>query len=191
MSFEARDLNGTSEMFYLEELGYNPSKKAVRDFLSKKLNIKYFDVNYEEPIMNGSVVEVVYISEDMLIEAIIYNEVERFIELESICPITNENICDTIVKYNNLELLDYAIIRFFPMSANLCFLAAECGHLEILQKLLSIGYDWNIGICTSAAKNGQLNILQWAEHNNYRWSREECLRHSIYHPKVQFWIYNL
>ncbi len=76
----------------------------------------------------------------------------------------NKILIKTLVKFNNIELLQIAINNGHNMDG-ICYYSAKYGNLDILKWARKNNCVWNACTCSNAAKYGHLEILKWALEN--------------------------
>lgn len=101
------------------------------------------------------------------------------------CP-WHVNISYTAVRQGDVEMLEWALARGYPIAdrscggVDPCASAARAGHLPVLQWLVGHGFDLTAATCASAALACNLEILQWARAAGAPWDVRTIAHAAIY-----------
>ena len=110
--------------------------------------------------------------------------------LEIDCP-CNDQLCNNAIAYGNLESLQYAVSKGFPLLSNSFVLAIHKGNLRIVKWLIHQAKHQNYSeLMEIAARRGQLDIFVFLDTLNPFWNREFCFENAIKSGEVELlnWI---
>lgn len=203
MTFYVKTLDNERHPFDLTHIHDGISKKELMIFIEKKLGLIFFDISYEEPIKDKSVINIINPCKEVdesikeyYCGLIRYNEMEDDVynysayvgHLECL-KFAHEN------RHKDLPLDMSGCLQYFKKDKNwevsACKFAARNGYLDCLKYLYENGCELDKRVCNFASYGGHLECLKYLIGIDCGWIKEECLELSKDHPHIQEYIKSL